>query len=69
MIDELVVNEHYRDKGTGKKLVDAAIENCKKFGCCEVEVSTEITNKKAVEFYKKCGFKKRGIILERDLLQ
>jgi GNAT superfamily N-acetyltransferase len=67
MIDELVVTKEYRRKGIGKQLVLAAIEKCRKLGCCEVEVSTEQTNVKAREFYRKCGFDKTEILFEVDL--
>lgn len=68
LIDELVVTRNYRGKGVGKQLIYAAIELCKQLGCCEVEASTEFTNTNAREFYKNCGFKERGVILEKDLL-
>ena len=67
LIDELVVVEEYQGKGVGKQLVLAALEKCKQRGCCEVEVSTEKTNLKAREFYKKCGFEERGMLFEADL--
>lgn len=66
-IDELVVTKSYRGKGVGQQLIYAAIEKCKQLGCCEVEVSTEKVNTKSREFYKRCGFKERGVILEVDL--
>lgn len=67
LIDELIITKNYRNKGIGKRLVLAAIEQCKKFGCCEVEVSTERVNAKAREFYKKCGFKENAVLFEIDL--
>ena len=67
LIDELVVAEEYQGKGVGKQLVLAALEKCRQLGCCEVEVSTEKTNLKAREFYKKCGFEERGMLFEADL--
>jgi GNAT superfamily N-acetyltransferase len=67
VIDELVVAKEYQGKGIGRQLVLAAIEECKQFGCCEVEVSTEKTNGKARRFYKRCGFEEKGMLFELDL--
>jgi len=67
LIDELVVTKSHRNKGIGKQLLSAVIKKCKQLGCCELEVSTEIANTKAREFYKRCGFEERGILLEMDL--
>lgn len=67
LIDELIVTESYRGKGIGKQLVYSAIAESKKIGCCEIEVSTELTNKKAISFYKKCGLEEMGLFLEKDL--
>jgi ribosomal protein S18 acetylase RimI-like enzyme len=67
MIDELIVTVEYQGKGLGKQLVLAAVERCRQLGCCEVEVSTEQTNLKAREFYRKCGFDKTEILFELDL--
>lgn len=69
LIDELVVGSGYQNKGVGKQLLNAVIAYCKQLGCCEVEVSTELTNTNARRFYKKCGFEERGIILEKNLSQ
>lgn len=67
LIDELVVSKGCRRKGVGKELIKAAIEECKKLRCCEVEVSTEFTNVNAREFYKHCGFEETGVIFEKHL--
>lgn len=67
LIDELVVAKEYRSKGVGKQLVSAVIEKCRQLGCCEIEVSTEKTNVKAREFYRKCGFGERGMLFEANL--
>jgi GNAT superfamily N-acetyltransferase len=67
LIDELVVAKEYRGKGVGQQLVSAVIEKCRQLGCGEVEVSTERTNVEAREFYRKCGFGERGMLLEADL--
>jgi len=68
LIDELVVSQAYQNKGIGQYLIQKAIEECKKLGCCEIEVSTEYENKKAIRFYKKFGFEEKGILFEKELL-
>lgn len=68
LIDEFVVARKFRGKGVGIKLMHEAIARCKRLGCCEVEVSTEMTNTQAIEFYKSYGFEKKGVILEKDLI-
>jgi GNAT superfamily N-acetyltransferase len=67
LIDELVVAKEYQGKGIGQQLVLAAIEECRRLECCEVEVSTERTNVEARRFYKNCGFNKSEILFEVDL--
>lgn len=64
LIDELIVSSVHRGKGIGKKLLLAAIEKCRELGCCEVEVSTEKSNSRAREFYRKNGFKEDAVLLE-----
>jgi len=80
LIDELVVSERHRGKGIGRKLIEAAVElsdllpalkgrlsRGKGLKCAEIEVSTEISNLKAREFYKSMGFEEIGVLLEMDL--
>ena len=67
LIDELVVAKDHRGRGIGKLLIEAATNKCRDLGCSEVEVSTEMTNKKARAFYKSCGFEEDAVLLELDL--
>ena len=66
-IDALVVANKYRRQDVGSRLVSVAVEKCRRLGCCELEVSTEKTNKIAKDFYKRCGFKNTGPIFEMDI--
>ncbi len=66
LIDELIVSQDYQNKGIGQYLVEGVIEQCKKLGCCEIEVSTELENKKAIRFYKKLGFEEK-VLFEKDI--
>ena len=45
----------------------AAVKKCTEIGCAEIEVSTEKNNSNALEFYRKCGFKKSAILLEMHI--
>ena len=68
LIDELVVSENSRGTGIGKELIQAAVDKCRELGCCEVEVSTEKSNRKARQFYKSCGFEEDAVLLELDVM-
>jgi len=67
LINELIVAEKYRGKGIGKQMIFEVIERCKQRGCCEVEVSTSMTNTRARELYISCGFEESGLLFEVDL--
>ena len=67
LIDELIVGRAHRSAGLARRLVDAAVETCRKLGCSEVEVSTETSNKRALSFYESVGFERRGLLLELEL--
>jgi ribosomal protein S18 acetylase RimI-like enzyme len=66
-LDELVVSRQYRRQGIGKLLIEMVIDECRKLHCCEIEVSTEITNIIAQKFYKDCGFIEEGMLFEKHL--
>jgi len=67
LIDELVVDKAYRGRGVGKELVKNAFAEAKLRGCVEIEVSTEKTNRKAIEFYRNCGFAEEHVLLEKKM--
>ena len=68
LIDELIVKKGYRGKGIGRLLLKAAIDKCRQLGCGELEVSTEKTNRKARQFYKKCGLEEDAVLLEMHFI-
>lgn len=67
LIEELIVAKGQRGQGIGTLLVTAAIEKCRQLGCCEIEVSTEKTNIKAKEFYKRRGLNECGVVFEKHI--
>lgn len=67
LIEELIIHQDFRGKGIGSALMRKYFEYAKDKGYCEIEVSTEITNKKAIHYYKKCGFEEVGILMEKEI--
>ena len=56
-ISNAFIEEGYRGKGIGKKMLDFLIKWFKKKGIECVEVSVDLRNKIGVNFWKKSGFK------------
>lgn len=65
-IDELVVEQGHRRQGVGQQLIAEAIERCRAAGCCEIEVSTEQSNKAAQKFYRQHGFSHEAVLFELE---
>jgi ribosomal protein S18 acetylase RimI-like enzyme len=66
LIDELVVEQDHRRRGVGQQLMVEAIERCRAAGCCEIEVSTERSNKAAQKFYRQHGFSHEAVLFELE---
>jgi ribosomal protein S18 acetylase RimI-like enzyme len=55
------INQDHRGRGTGKKLMDAALEEIKKMpGVVKIELAVNPTQKAAARLYRKYGFKVTG---------
>jgi len=67
LIDELIVSREYRGEGIGSSLISGVVARCREMGCCELEVSTLMSNEKARNFYKKQGFDEESVLLEMQL--
>ena len=52
-LDDIVVQEKHRNKGIGKKLFDAVIEECKLKNCRQLHWQVLDWNDPAINFYKK----------------
>jgi len=63
LINELVIDKNRRGRGIGEQLVRDIVQEARKRGMDEVEVSTEQDNVKAAAFYKKCGFDQTYVLL------
>ena len=58
LIEDVAVNENYRGKGIGKKLVEKLVEIASKKSCDKTVLNSSEKNS---EFYEKIGFEKNEI--------
>jgi len=66
-IQNLYVTSKHRRKGFGDKLLEEIIRNAKNKGVMEIHVVTEFENEPAINLYRKHGFVKESLQLERRL--
>jgi GNAT superfamily N-acetyltransferase len=59
-VEDVFVEENFRGKGYGTKIVEALIAEAKQRGCYKL-IATSRTSREGVhEFYKRLGFKEHG---------
>lgn len=59
LLEELVVDENYRENGIGKKLIDFAINQARKEGAVHLELTSNPKRIEANKLYQELGFEKR----------
>ncbi len=64
-INYLFIHRNYQNKGVGSKLLKEVTKRTDKMGIVELHVGTELDNKRAIHLYKKHGFTKEYLLLER----
>ncbi len=67
LINELIIDENYRRKKIGEKLILKIKELAEDLNINEIEVSTSFENKMAIQFYKKNGLVDESILLGKEL--
>ena len=65
-ITNLFVKEKFRRKGIASSLVQRAIEEAKRRKVVEIHVTTRKDNLKAINFYQELGFRKEGLLFEKN---
>ena len=68
-LSDLVVDEKYQHKGVGSALIEKSFSYAKAKGFHSMQISAYAENKKALELYKKKGFKPHKITLKKSVLQ
>lgn len=66
-INSLIVKSEYRDKGTGKVLLDKAEEKAKELKCDAIYLSAATFNERAVKFYSRNNYISERIQLVKNL--
>ena len=56
LIMALVVGEKARGRGVGRRLVDAAVDTARAWGCTRMLVTTHVRRAEAHAFYEHLGF-------------
>lgn len=66
-IDDLIVNEKYRNTGIGKLLMQNAMDYALSIDCESLELTSLISNINAHRFYENNGFEKRQYKFKKHL--
>ena len=66
-LEDMYVLNEFRSKGIGTKLYKQFLAWAKKKGAKRLRVTASTKNKRAIEFYKKNGFKDYDTTLEKDI--
>jgi ribosomal protein S18 acetylase RimI-like enzyme len=67
MVDTLVVDKLYREKGLGRKLMDKVKEWAKNNDATEIKLNVWNFNKSAISFYEKLGYNIQSIRMAKNI--
>lgn len=61
-ISEIKVEEPFRDKGYGTKMMEHVLKHCQQYKCDIIALNVKKTNVIAQKFYRKHGFVNKGTV-------
>lgn len=64
-LDNMFIEEEYRNQGIGKSLIQNFIEYCNKNNIDEIKVTASFKNKNAIQFYIRNGFEEFELTLKK----
>jgi GNAT superfamily N-acetyltransferase len=67
LVEDVVVKKSMRSKGTGRKMMEYALEICRKNNCYKMNLSSNLKRERAHKFYERLGFKKHGYSFSIEL--
>jgi ribosomal protein S18 acetylase RimI-like enzyme len=65
LVEDLVINQKYRRKGLGSRLLEAVEKWCNSSGAKRIQLLADKNNTKALAFYEKCNWQKTDLICLR----
>jgi GNAT superfamily N-acetyltransferase len=69
IVEDVVVDPHYEQRGFGKRMMKMAISNAANAGCYKISLSANFKRKEAHQFYESLGFEKHGYSYKIPLYQ
>ncbi len=66
-VDELVVDNDYRNRGVGKLLMNEIEKIAKEYDCRRLELDSAFHRIIAHDFYNKLGFEKRAYLFTKEI--
>lgn len=66
-LENVYVEQEYRSRGIGSKLIEAAIAKAREIGCYKIIGNSRCVNERAHAFYERFGMKKFGFEFRLDL--
>ncbi|MBZ0091189.1 MAG: GNAT family N-acetyltransferase [Sulfuricellaceae bacterium] len=65
LLEDVIVSEPYRDSGLGGKLIDHVLEWAEQEGLLRVTLLTDRSNRGALRFYQRQGFRRSSMVVLR----
>lgn len=62
ILEDMIIDKAYRNKGFGKELLNEAIHFSRSRNCLRLTLLTDFNNNTAINFYKSVGFKTSEMI-------
>lgn len=66
-IDELIIDEAYRKRGYGKRIIEFLRKRALENECARVELNCWSFNDVALAFYKVLGYSEQRVVLEKEV--
>ena len=67
LVDEVCVEQAFRNHGIGRQMMEELRILAKAFGCTDLQLNVNAHNDPAIGFYQKCGFMIQNISMQRKV--